>query len=97
MEKEYRKKYEGIPIESLPDRITETYTGKNVFITGGTGFMGKVLVEKFLRCCPKINKIYMLLRIKKGKDPKDRVHDIFSSPVSIRQNIGQQAYIKRKI
>jgi hypothetical protein len=87
LEREYRKKYEGIPIESMPDRITATYDNKHVFVTGGTGFMGKVLVEKLLRTCPKIGRIYLLMRIKKGKDPKDRIHDIFSSSVSVIKNI----------
>lgn len=31
------------------DRISAMMTGRDVFISGGTGFMGKVLVEKLLR------------------------------------------------
>lgn len=31
------------------DRISGMMTGRDVFISGGTGFMGKVLVEKLLR------------------------------------------------
>ncbi len=31
--------------------IPEYYVGKNVLITGATGFMGKVLLEKLLRSC----------------------------------------------
>lgn len=36
-------------IDAMTDRIAGAFTGKNVFVTGGTGFMGKVLIEKLLR------------------------------------------------
>lgn len=31
------------------DRIRSMYANRSIFISGGTGFMGKVLVEKLLR------------------------------------------------
>lgn len=46
----------------------------------GTGFMGKVFVEKLLRLTD-VGKIYMLMRVKKGKNPKERLVDTFSNPV----------------
>ncbi|KAL1502675.1 hypothetical protein ABEB36_007788 [Hypothenemus hampei] len=64
-----------------PDRVAETFTGKTVFITGGTGFMGKVLVEKLLRNCNGIKKILLLVRGKKGKYPKERLKEIFAGPL----------------
>ena len=33
-------------------------------MTGVTGFVGKVLLEKFLREVPRIGKIYLLIRNK---------------------------------
>lgn len=64
--------------------VTEWYSGKTVFITGGTGFMGKVLVEKLLYACPKIKCLYILMRTKRGKSPQQRVDDMWKSPVSKR-------------
>ncbi|XP_011495910.1 PREDICTED: putative fatty acyl-CoA reductase CG5065 [Ceratosolen solmsi marchali] len=68
-----------INIEELPDRIGETFKNRDIFITGGTGFLGKVIIEKFLRCLPEIGQLYLLIRPKKGKDPKYRLDDIFNS------------------
>jgi alcohol-forming fatty acyl-CoA reductase len=39
---------------------------KNVLISGATGFVGKVLVEKLLRSCASIKSIYILVRTKKN-------------------------------
>ncbi|XP_044261531.1 putative fatty acyl-CoA reductase CG5065 [Tribolium madens] len=53
--------------------ITEFFRGKNIFITGGSGFVGKVLVEKLLRSCPDLANIYLLMREKKGKSLEERI------------------------
>nr|XP_016440026.1 PREDICTED: fatty acyl-CoA reductase 2-like [Nicotiana tabacum] len=44
--------------------IVDFFGGKNVLVTGATGFLAKALVEKMLRTTPKINKIYLLIRAK---------------------------------
>lgn len=63
--------------------IREFYRGSCVFITGATGFLGKLAVEKLLRTCPNLKKIFILIRAKKGKDVKQRFEEIFNEPVSI--------------
>ncbi|XP_034946182.1 putative fatty acyl-CoA reductase CG5065 [Chelonus insularis] len=68
-------------IEELPDRVADMFEGQNILITGGTGFLGKVMIEKFLRCIPNVGKLYLLVRAKKGKDPKLRLEEIFNSPL----------------
>jgi nucleoside-diphosphate-sugar epimerase len=61
--------------------IQEFYRGANVLVTGATGFMGKVLVEKLLRSCPHLNNVYLLVRSKKGKNSESRLDEIFDDPV----------------
>ncbi|ENN76998.1 hypothetical protein YQE_06492, partial [Dendroctonus ponderosae] len=61
--------------------IQECFKGKNLFLTGGSGFIGKACIEKFLRSCPDLGKIYILLRPKRGMSLEERVEQITSSPV----------------
>ena len=61
--------------------VSEWYTDKNIFITGATGFIGKVLLEKLLRSCPSIGKLYLLIRPKKSQDCHQRIEEISQSPV----------------
>ena len=61
--------------------VPEFYAGRDLLVTGATGFMGKVLLEKLLRCCPDINTIYILVRPKRGLAPAARVEQMASIPV----------------
>lgn len=66
-------------------QVQAFYSGKNIFITGGTGFVGLCLVEKILRSIPDIGKIYLLMRPKKGKDVSQRLEEFTKNSVSINQ------------
>ena len=46
--------------------ITNFYRDKVIFITGTTGFVGKVVLEKLMRSCPEFKRIYIMVRAKKG-------------------------------
>ena len=37
--------------------IVKFFTGRNVFITGGSGYLGRVLIFKLLVSCPGIGKV----------------------------------------
>lgn len=54
-------------------RIPEFFAGQEIFITGGTGFIGKALIEKLLRSCPEVKTIYILMRPKKGQSINERL------------------------
>ncbi len=52
--------------------VAERFAGKKVLITGTTGFLGKVLLEKFLFSISCVDKIYILIRTKGEFDPQER-------------------------
>ena len=69
---------EGAPLPSIVD----FYSGRDVLITGATGFMGKCLLEKLLRSVPDLGSVFVLTREKKGKTPEQRTKDLLASPVN---------------
>lgn len=69
---------------SEKSEIREFYTGKNFFITGGTGFVGLCLIERILRSIPDSGKLYLLMRPKKGKDISERLQEFPKNPVSAK-------------
>ncbi|XP_034665873.1 fatty acyl-CoA reductase wat-like [Drosophila subobscura] len=48
------------------------YKDKIVFITGATGFLGKVIIEKLLRSTD-VKRIYILIRGKRGRNIRERI------------------------
>lgn len=64
-------------VQSIP----EFYADQEIFVTGASGFLGKVLVEKLLRSCGDLRTIYILLRPKKGKSIEERAKDLILLPL----------------
>lgn len=45
----------------MTSNIAEFYKNKNLFITGGTGFLGVTIIEKILRSCPNVSSIIITI------------------------------------
>lgn len=61
--------------------IKSFYRNTVVLVTGGTGFLGKVLIEKLLRSCDNIRCVYVLLRPKRGLSSEQRHKELLQNPV----------------
>lgn len=61
--------------------IKEFYNNKVIFLTGGTGFIGKVLLERILNSLDNIERVYILIRPKKGTLIEERFKkEVLDSP-----------------
>lgn len=58
------------------------FRGKSIFITGATGFVGKILIEKLLRAFPDLDAIYLLIRNKGDKNAARRLQKIVDCEVN---------------
>lgn len=67
----------------MTSNVVEFYKNKNIFITGGTGFLGTALIEKILRSCPDVGTIYFLIRPKKDKTINERLEEFIRNSVII--------------
>ncbi|CAD6245633.1 unnamed protein product [Miscanthus lutarioriparius] len=83
-------------------RIIAYFKGKSILITGSTGFLGKILVEKILRVQPDANKIYLLVRGTDASSAKQRAQEevigteLFGK-LSEKHGDGFQQFIQEKI
>lgn len=62
-------------------RIKSFFAKKNVFVTGGTGFLGAVLVESILSTSPDVGNIFLLVRDKYGTNAHTRIQRLLAKPV----------------
>ena len=65
-----------------PSPIRRYLRGKTILLTGGTGFLGKVIVERLLRAAPDIERIYLLIRTAADSPARTRFEsEVLASPV----------------
>ena len=58
------------------------YKDKTIFLTGTTGFVGKVVLEKFMRSLPDFKRMYVMVRPKKLISIQERLEkEILNSEI----------------
>ncbi|XP_025996492.1 fatty acyl-CoA reductase 1 [Solenopsis invicta] len=67
---------------SRASSIDAFFAGAIILLTGATGFLGKVLLEKLLRSCP-VATIFVLIRPKKYKSIEQRFEELLNDSVSM--------------
>ncbi|XP_017780631.1 PREDICTED: fatty acyl-CoA reductase 1-like [Nicrophorus vespilloides] len=75
--------------------MEEFYRNKTIFLTGGTGFLGSMVVEKLLRSFPDITKLYLLARKKQTINFMERSKEYFKYPVFERMISMNPNYYKK--
>lgn len=69
----------GLKSLSEESPIGEFYAGKSVLITGVSGFVGKVILEKILRSCEEVKNVYVLIRSKRGACAEKRLAELLDN------------------
>ncbi|CUE71981.1 Hypothetical protein, putative [Bodo saltans] len=74
-----------------------SFSGKTLFFTGVTGFVGKVFLFLLLKNFPDIKRIYVLIRTKKGQKPQDRFQEVVKSQCfdPLKAVIGEAEFQRR--
>ncbi|KAK6644947.1 hypothetical protein RUM43_001223 [Polyplax serrata] len=85
---------DGDKMTTSKSQIQRFFAGKSIFITGSTGFLGSVLLEKLLRCCPDIKRVYLLIREKKGVDIQQRFKTLVNTKLFCRL---QPEFVREKL
>ncbi|XP_059610991.1 putative fatty acyl-CoA reductase CG5065 [Phlebotomus argentipes] len=83
--------------ESFDVRISEFFRDREVFLTGGTGTVGKALIEKLFYSCPHVGKIFMLIRPKKGISIHERLAKFTSDPIFKRIREKDENLLKKLV
>ncbi|WP_148861984.1 fatty acyl-CoA reductase [Marinobacter fonticola] len=66
-------------VEQPGSNVLRALKGKHVLITGTTGFLGKVVLEKLIRAMPDIGGIHLLIR---GNRRHPKAHDRFLNEIA---------------
>lgn len=82
---------------SSPSAVAKFYAGRHVFVTGGAGFVGKQAVEKLLRSCPAIERVFVLVRPKRNKTVQQRLEEISKLPLFERLSREQPNFMRKLV
>lgn len=63
--------------------IQDFFAGKSVLLTGVTGLVGKLVLEKLLRSCERLDTVYVVIRPKKDKGCEQRLKELCELQVSM--------------
>jgi long-chain acyl-CoA synthetase len=88
------------PSDSLPP-LAEILAGRRILLTGGTGFLGKVLLYLLLRHHPELERIFVLIRGDRRSSLGRFRREILDSPAlaPLREHLGTtfDHYVESKV
>ncbi len=82
-------------IDALPD-VRAAFAGKRILLTGATGFVAKVLLEKLIRTVPDVGRIVLLIRAGTHGDARTRFErEVAASSVFDHLRAVRPAWLER--
>ncbi|KQY15904.1 dehydrogenase [Massilia sp. Root133] len=81
--------------DGLPD-VRDAFAGKRILLTGATGFVAKVLLEKLIRTVPDVGRIVLLIRAGSHGDARARFErEVAASSVFDHLRAVRPAWLER--
>jgi fatty acyl-CoA reductase len=77
--------------------MSEILKYRKIFLTGGTGFLGKILLRKLLDRHESIDKIYLLVRSRNNQPPQERLKKLLDNSLCFSQIKSLNKIIENKI
>src|SRR5262249_44255365 len=78
----------------------DVFTNKTIFLLGGTGFVGKVLLAMILDRFPELKHLFVQVRPKKNISSEQRFYsDVLKSPplAAVVERIGGERVLRNKV
>ncbi|RZC50407.1 hypothetical protein C5167_018830 [Papaver somniferum] len=82
--------------------MIQSFENKSILVTGSTGFLSKLFVEKLLRVQPNVKQLYLLFRPADASSPTQRLHkDVTGKEVfrllRKKHGLGFDSFISEKV
>ena len=85
-----------------PSQIVEFYKGKTIFLTGVTGFLGKILLAQLFQRCPGVKRVICLIRGRQGVSASARFEkevfalELFANLIKKDPSIKDKVYVRKQ-
>src|SRR4030095_13866982 len=81
---------------------TEIYNGRNLFVIGSTGFLGKVTLRMLLHRFPNVGKVYVTVRARSQEESETRFwNSVITAPPfdPLRERYGSamEGFVRDKV
>lgn len=69
-------------LPKVPGRISPraAFSGSTVLLTGATGFLGTLVLDRLFAACPDVRRVYVVIRSRRGVFPTDRLKRLLDAP-----------------
>jgi len=76
--------------------VTQFLKNQTIFLTGVTGFLGKVILWKALKEAGDSIKVFVVIRGSKDADAKKRMDDVFSTKI-FEEMLKEKPYLRDRV